>query len=81
MDSKLTLSLNKDVIEKAKIYAQSRNISLSRLIENFLLSISSKISPAEEITAYVKSLSGIIEEKNTKNYRKSYSGHLAKKYK
>ena len=37
MDAKITLSFNKDVIEKAKAYADKNNISLSRLTE-FLLS-------------------------------------------
>ncbi|MBE7175066.1 MAG: hypothetical protein INR69_01600 [Mucilaginibacter polytrichastri] len=36
MDSKITLSFDQDVIERAKKYAAENNISLSRLIE-FLL--------------------------------------------
>ena len=36
MDAKITLSFDKEVIEKAKKYAESHNISLSRLTE-FLL--------------------------------------------
>jgi hypothetical protein len=36
MDAKVTLSFDKEVIEKAKKYAESHNISLSRLTE-FLL--------------------------------------------
>lgn len=33
MDAKITLSFDKNVIEKAKKYADSHNISLSRLTE------------------------------------------------
>jgi Family of unknown function (DUF6364) len=36
MDAKITLSFNKQTIERAKRYAESQNISLSRLLE-FLL--------------------------------------------
>lgn len=36
MDNKITLSFDSDVIARAKQYAESNNISLSRLIE-FLL--------------------------------------------
>lgn len=36
MDTKLTLSFNKEVIEKAKKFAAKHNISLSRLIEHLL---------------------------------------------
>jgi predicted HicB family RNase H-like nuclease len=39
MDSKLTLKLNDSVIAKAKQYAKEHNISLSRMIENYLTSI------------------------------------------
>ncbi|UGU16047.1 DUF6364 family protein [Sinomicrobium kalidii] len=33
MDAKITLSFDKDVIDKAKAFAQSQNVSLSRLTE------------------------------------------------
>ncbi|MGB3949178.1 MAG: DUF6364 family protein [Bacteroidia bacterium] len=36
MDSKITLSFDKDVIDRAKLYAEKNNMSLSRLME-FLL--------------------------------------------
>ena len=41
MDAKVTLSFNKEVIEKAKKYAESQNISLSRLTEFLLQQITS----------------------------------------
>lgn len=33
MDAKITLSFDKEIIDKAKTYADSQNISLSRLTE------------------------------------------------
>lgn len=36
MDAKITLSFNKQVIERAKKYAESHNMSLSRLMELLL---------------------------------------------
>lgn len=36
MDAKVTLSFDKDIIEKAKRYAESQNMSLSRLMELLL---------------------------------------------
>ena len=41
MDAKITLSFDKEVIEKAKKYAESQNISLSRLTEFLLRKITS----------------------------------------
>jgi len=42
MDAKVTLAFNKDVIEKAKQYAESHNMSLSRLIETLLEKVTTK---------------------------------------
>jgi len=41
MNTKLTLSLKKSVIEKAKKYAKDSNLSLSQLIESYLEKITS----------------------------------------
>jgi len=42
MDAKITLSFDERVIERAKRYAESQNISLSRLMELLLDKITSK---------------------------------------
>jgi predicted HicB family RNase H-like nuclease len=56
MDAKLTLKLNKKVIDRAKRYAEKQGNSLSRIIENYLESITDKKSKddAIEITPFVK---------------------------
>lgn len=36
MNTKLSLSLDTELIEKAKTYAKSKKLSLSQLIENYL---------------------------------------------
>ncbi len=41
MDSKITLSFDESVIDKAKKYADKHNISLSRLIEFLLKKVTS----------------------------------------
>ena len=41
MDSKITLSFDSTIISKAKKYAESNNISLSRLIEFLLKKVTS----------------------------------------
>lgn len=41
MESKLTLSFDKDVIEKAKAFAAANNISLSKLTEYLFKNITS----------------------------------------
>lgn len=42
MDAKITLSFDRKIIERAKKYAESQNISLSRLMEYLLENITSK---------------------------------------
>ena len=50
MDTKLTLKLDKDVIEKAKEYA-AKKISVSFIVENYLKAITSmkKVEAENEI--------------------------------
>ncbi len=42
MTTKLTLSLKKSVIEKAKLYAKGNNQSLSQIVESYLEKITSQ---------------------------------------
>lgn len=81
MDAKLTLSLDKHIIEQAKKYAKSNKISLSRLIETYLSSLTTKRSNQIEITPLVKSLSGVISLENDKDTNSGYTDYLIEKYK
>lgn len=80
MDKKLTLSLNKDVIENAKVFAKKNKISLSKLIESYLRSIAENKVKELEITPLVKSLSGVIELPVDFNARDEYADYLIEKY-
>ena len=80
MDTKLTLNLDKSVIEKAKEYAKSNKISLSRLIESYLDSLIKKKIKDIEITPLVKSLSGLVEVPEGFDVRKGYTDYLTEKY-
>lgn len=81
MDTKLTLNVDKNVIEQAKEYAKLHKISLSRLIESYLSSLNVKKDKEIEITPLVKSLSGVITLENDFNYKESYTDYLIEKYK
>ena len=83
MDSKLTLKLNERVIERAKKYASTKKLSLSRLIENYLDSITQEQSDDFEISPFVKSISSgksIPADVDWKNSREDYIEYLDKKY-
>jgi hypothetical protein len=83
MDTKLTLKLNQEIIEKAKIYASQKKVSLSRIIENYLNSLTndSKNDNSIEISPFVKSLSSGKKMPTELDYKKEYSEHLMNKYK
>lgn len=79
MDTKLTLKLDKDVIEKAKIYVAKQNISLSSMVENYLKAITSNNKEEtndNEISDFVKSISlkngGIPADFDYKKERQDY---------
>jgi hypothetical protein len=82
MNHKLTLSINNDVIQKAKEYAKKNNISLSFLIENYLLKISSELQETStKKVSLVNELSGIIKLDDDFNYKEAHSNYLIEKYK
>ena len=81
MGKKLTLNLDQSIIEKAKAYAKKNQISLSKLIEAYLSSLTSKTKSEKEITPLVKSLSGVIELPSDAQTKDAYSDFLADKYK
>jgi len=85
MDAKLTIKLDKDVIDKAKEYAAHQKRSLSRLIESYLNSlVNTASSPSEseiEISSYVKSMSTGVQIPVDIDAKKEYSDYLSEKYK
>ncbi|MBT8220662.1 MAG: hypothetical protein KJP00_12605 [Bacteroidia bacterium] len=80
MDTKLTLKLDESVIERAKQYAKEQEISLSKLIENYLQTITQDSGNIDlEISPLVKSLTGVIKLKE-EDIKKKYTDYLAEKY-
>ncbi len=81
METKLTLRLDKNVIIRAKDYAQNHNISLSKIVESYLDSMTKKKSKDIEITPLVESLSGVVKLPKDFDYKKEYTDYLTEKYK
>lgn len=82
MDTKLTLKLDQEIIEKAKHYASEKKISLSRIVENYLNSLTSdKENNDIQISPFVKSLSSGIEIPADYDYKKNRADYLEQKYK
>lgn len=85
MDAKLTLKLNKEVIEKAKEYASSNNRSLSRMIESYLKALvkteKSESSDEIKISTFVKSMRTGVNVPADLDYKKEYRDHMIEKHK
>lgn len=83
MDSKLTLKLNEKVIDRAKKYAANKKLSLSRLVENYLDSITREQNGDFEISPFVKSMSSgrsVPADVDFKTLREEYTDYLDQKY-
>ena len=85
MDAKLTLKLDKYVIDKAKEYATSHKRSLSRMIESYLKILVDKDKPQSEndieISPFVKSMRTGVKITANYDYKEAYVDYLADKYK
>jgi hypothetical protein len=82
MYTKLTLNIDQDVVENAKIYAKDTKRSISKLVEEYLSSISEKNvknnnRPLGPIT---KELVGIIKIDKNIDYKELLSEALMEKY-
>ena len=82
MNTKLTLTIEKDVILIAKEYAKEKGQSLSDLVENYfkLITNEKRILKSEELSPRVKRLRGIIKTKGELNYKEILTEELLKKY-
>jgi hypothetical protein len=73
--SKLTLSVDPAVVERAKRYAKRRGVSLSQMVEDYLAALS-KPPAAGDDPPVLRSLRGILKGSPEGGYKE----HLLKKY-
>lgn len=81
MDKKLTLSLDQEIIRRAKIYAKQNGTSLSKMIEAYFQSITQEKIDDHEIviTPLVESLCGVGELPEDFDYKTSRGQYLESK--
>jgi hypothetical protein len=81
MNTKLTLTIDQTVIEKAKKYAKDKERSLSNLIENYLKALTEEDRSNDiELTPIVKSLKGSFTAPKNFDYKKELVNRLSEKY-
>jgi hypothetical protein len=80
MITKLTLSIDKKTIEKAKVLSRRKGKSLSKIVEDYLNTISNK---QNEPDSAIEKIQHIIKGKITNpgvDWKKTKAAHIKKKY-
>lgn len=81
MNTKLTLTIEQSVIEKAKRYARERERSLSDLIENYLIALTNENAMDEEnVSPTIAQLRGSFKMPKDFDYKKELTDSLSKKF-
>jgi hypothetical protein len=82
MSTKLTLTVNKEIIEIAKEYAKETEQSLSDMVENYfkLITVHRRQIKPEQLSPRIQRLRGIIKSNGPINHKQILSEELTKKY-
>lgn len=82
MNTKLTLTIEKEVIEVAKEYAKEKGQSLSEMVENYFkfVTVSRKKIKEKQLSPKVRKLRGIIKADEKFDYKQILTEELSKKY-
>ena len=79
MNTKLTLTIEQTIIEKAKKYANGKGRSLSNIVENYLKAITKEDNiESTDLTPIVKSLKGTFKAPKNIDYKKNFPKDLLK---
>jgi ribosome recycling factor len=82
MNTKLTLTIEQEIIKKAKVYAKDNKRSLSNIIENYLkmLTKEEKAADLKKLNPVVQSLKGSFKMPEAFDYKKELRNRLEEKY-
>ena len=80
MNTKLTLTMDKNVIEEAKIYAKQYDQNLSALVENYLrlLTVQTMNIRPNQLSPRVQRLRGILKNDKNFDYKKVLTEEFSK---
>ena len=82
MNTKLTLTIEKEVIDIAKEYAKEKGQSLSEMVENYFkfVAVNRPKMKEKQLSSKVRKLRGIIKTDESFDYKKILTEELSKKY-
>jgi len=73
--SKLTLSVDPQVVAQAKLYAKQRGVSLSEMVETYLAAVSAPSLPSKQ-PPVLSQVRGMLKSADVQDYKR----YLEKKY-
>jgi len=80
MATKLTLSVEENVIKRAKSYAKNTGRSLSELIENYLRSLTSEQLDDKQLSPKLKKITGVVKLPSDFDEKQALRAYLEKKH-
>jgi hypothetical protein len=80
MTTKLTLTINDEVIRAAKLYARSKEKSLSKLVENYLKSLAMGNEKSPALAPEILKLKGKLKLPENFDYKKELSQAISQKH-
>lgn len=81
MNTKLTLTIEQAIIEKAKKYAKNKGRSLSDIVENYFKALTNEdVGFTASVTPKTDSLRGAFKAPENFDYKKELSKALSEKY-
>jgi hypothetical protein len=80
MDVELTLTLDRDSLERAKRYAERHGLSLSEIVRNYFASLNLPESSPAEPTGVVAELAGLLRGEAIDSSKEDFADHLASKH-
>jgi hypothetical protein len=82
MNTKLTLTIEKEIIDIAKKYAKDKGQSLSELVENYfkLITVNRREIKPKQLSPRIRRLRGIIKTNEKLNHKQIITEELSKKY-
>lgn len=79
-NTKLTLNIQERVISQAKAYANRQHVSLSKIVENYLASLTDKEDADTEISPWTRDLVATKKPTPDFNHKSIYRNAIFDKY-
>ena len=78
--TKLTLTIDDKVAQRAKAYAKQREVNLSGLVEAYLEHLTAATETEPKLSGVVAELAGVLKDAPGDDWQEDYTDYLYRKY-